>query len=98
MSVIRVSRCEVTRGTLSGSHVLTLICKIMTGGLLKIVLNWAVVTRSQLTMLLFFWITNNAAFEVHAQNEGLVVLPSVPSSTNMSRAQSGHNTYQRLCY
>jgi len=44
MSVIRVSRCEVTRGTLSGRHVLTLIWKIMTGGSLKIVLNWAVLT------------------------------------------------------
>ena len=44
MSVIRVSRCGVTRGTLSGKHVLTLIWKTMTGGLFKIVLNWAVLT------------------------------------------------------
>ena len=46
MSVIRVSRCEVTRGTLSGRHVLTLIWKTMTGGSFKIVLNWAVLTRA----------------------------------------------------
>ena len=39
---IRFSRCGVTRGTLSGKHVLTLIWMIMTGGSLKIVLNWAV--------------------------------------------------------
>ena len=44
MSVICVSRCGVTRGTLSGEHVLTLIWKIMTGGLFKIILNWAVLT------------------------------------------------------
>jgi len=44
VSVIRVSRCEVTRGTLSGRHVLTLIWKIITSGSLKIVLNWAVLT------------------------------------------------------
>jgi len=42
VSVIRVSRCEVARGTLSGRHVLTLIWKIMIGGSFKIVLNWAV--------------------------------------------------------
>ena len=42
---IRVSRCGVTRGTLSGKHVLTLIWMIMTGGSLKIVLNWAVLTE-----------------------------------------------------
>ena len=46
MSVIRVSRCGVTRGTLSGKHVLTLIWKIMTDGSFKIVLNWAVLTIS----------------------------------------------------
>ena len=46
MSVIRVFRCGVTRGTLSGKHVLTLIWKIMTGGSLKIVLNWAVLTNA----------------------------------------------------
>ena len=44
MLVIRVSRCEVARGTLSGRHVLTLIWKIMIGGSFKIVLNWAVLT------------------------------------------------------
>ena len=44
VSVIRVSRCEVTRDTLSGRPVLTLIWKIMTGGSLKIVLNWVVLT------------------------------------------------------
>ena len=42
MSVIRVSRCGITRGTLSGKHVLTLIWIIMTGGSFKIVSNWAV--------------------------------------------------------
>lgn len=44
MSVIRVSRCGITRGTLSGQHVLTLIWMIMTGGSFKIVSNWAVLT------------------------------------------------------
>ena len=44
MSVIRVSRCGITRGTLSGKHVLTLIWVIMTGGSFKIVLNLAVLT------------------------------------------------------
>jgi hypothetical protein len=44
MSVIRVSRCGITRGTLSGKHVLTLIWKIMTGGSFKIISNWAVLT------------------------------------------------------
>ena len=39
VSVIRVSRCEVTRGTLSARHVLTLIWKIMIGDSLKIILN-----------------------------------------------------------
>ena len=47
MSVIHVSRCEVTRGTLSGRHVLTLICKTMTGSSFKIVLNWTVLTPSR---------------------------------------------------
>ena len=42
--VIRVSRCGVTRGTLYGKHVLTLIWVIMTGGSFKIVSNWAVLT------------------------------------------------------
>src|SRR6185312_16311073 len=44
VSVIRVSRCGITRGTLSGKHVLTLIWIIMTGGSFKIILNWAVLT------------------------------------------------------
>ena len=44
VSVIHVSRCKVTRGTLSGKHVLTLIWMIMTGGSFKIVSNWAVLT------------------------------------------------------
>ena len=44
VSVIRVSRCGITRGTLSGKHVLTLIWMIMTGGLFKIVSNWTVLT------------------------------------------------------
>jgi len=44
VSVIRVSRCGITRGTLSGKHVLTLIWMIMTGGSFKIVSNWAVLT------------------------------------------------------
>ena len=46
---IRVSRCGVTRGTLSNKHVLTLIWKIMTGGSLKIVLNWVVLIVSAKT-------------------------------------------------
>ena len=44
VSVIRVSRCGITRGTLSGQHVLTFIWMIMTGGSFKIVSNWAVLT------------------------------------------------------
>jgi len=44
VSVIRVSRCGITRGTFYGKHVLTLIWVIMTGGSFKIVLNWAVLT------------------------------------------------------
>ena len=44
VSVIRVSRCGITRGTLFGKHVLTLIWMIMTGGSFKIVSNWAVLT------------------------------------------------------
>ena len=46
VSVIRVSRCGITRGTLSGQHVLTFIWMIMTGGSFKIVSNWAVLTMS----------------------------------------------------
>ena len=42
VSVIRVSRCGITRGTLSGKHMLTLIWMIITGGSFKIVSNWAV--------------------------------------------------------
>ena len=44
VSVICVSRCEITCGTLSGNHVLTLIRLIMTGHSFKIVSNWAVLT------------------------------------------------------
>ena len=44
VSVIRISRCGITRGTLSGQHVLTFIWMIMTGGSFKIVSNWAVLT------------------------------------------------------
>ena len=39
VSVIRVSRCGITRATLSGKHVLALIWMIMTGGSFKIVSN-----------------------------------------------------------
>ena len=46
MSVIRVSRCGITRNTLSGKHVLTLIWMIMTGISFEIVSNWAVLTIS----------------------------------------------------
>ena len=46
VSVIRVSRCGITRGTLSGQHVLTFIWMIMTGGLFKIVSNWAGLTTT----------------------------------------------------
>jgi hypothetical protein len=35
---------SITRGMLSGKHVLTLIWMIMTGGSFKIVSNWAVLT------------------------------------------------------
>ena len=37
VSVIRISRCGITRGTFYGKHVLTLIWVIMTGGSFKIV-------------------------------------------------------------
>ena len=53
VSVIRVSRCGITCGTLSGKHVLTLIWMIMTGGSFKIVSNWAVLTtgiRAEVSM------------------------------------------------
>ena len=46
VSVIRVSRCGITRGTLSSKHVLTLIWMIITGGSFKIVSNWAVLTTT----------------------------------------------------
>ena len=39
VSVIRVSRYGITRVTLSGKHVLTLIWMIMTSGLFKIISN-----------------------------------------------------------
>ena len=48
VSVIRISRCRITRGTLSGNHVLTLIWMIMNGGSFKIVSNWAVLTLTLL--------------------------------------------------
>ena len=44
VSVIRVSRCGITRGTLSGKHVFTLIWIIMNDSSFKIVSNWAVLT------------------------------------------------------
>ena len=44
VSVIRVSRCGITRDTLSGQHMLASIWMIMTGGSFKIVSNWAVLT------------------------------------------------------
>ena len=48
VSVIRVSRCGITCGTLSGTHVLTLIWMIITGGSFKIVSNWAVLIEKML--------------------------------------------------
>ena len=48
VSVIRVSRCGITRGTFYGKHVLTLIWVIMTGGSFKIVSNCAVLTLTPL--------------------------------------------------
>ena len=47
VSVIRISRCGITRGTLSGKYVLTLIWMIMTGDSFKIVSNWAVLTQEE---------------------------------------------------
>ena len=44
VSVIRVSRCGIARGTLSGKHVLILIWMIMTDRSFKIVLNCVVLT------------------------------------------------------
>ena len=46
VSVIRVSRCGITRGTFSGKHVLTLIWMIMIAGSFKIVSNLAIPTIS----------------------------------------------------
>ena len=46
VSVVRVYRCGITRGTLSDKHVLTLIWMIMTDGSFKIVSNWAVLTTA----------------------------------------------------
>jgi hypothetical protein len=43
-SVVHIVRCGLTHGTLSDEHVLALILLIMTGGLLKIVSNWTVLT------------------------------------------------------
>jgi len=46
VSVVRVFRCELTRGMLSDERVLALISMIMTGGLPKMMSNWAVLTVS----------------------------------------------------
>ena len=42
--VVEVSRCGFARGTLLGEHVLALILRMMTGGLLKTVSNWTGLT------------------------------------------------------
>jgi hypothetical protein len=42
VSVVHVFRCGLKHGTLSSKRVLALILLIMTSGLLKMVLNWAV--------------------------------------------------------
>jgi len=47
--VIRVFRWGITRGTLSGQHVLSSIWMIMTGGSFKIVSNWTVLTPGRST-------------------------------------------------
>jgi hypothetical protein len=44
VSVVHVLRCGLTSGMLSGKRVLALILLIMTGGSLKIISNWAVLT------------------------------------------------------
>ena len=44
MSVVRVYRCGITRGTLSDQHVLIFIWMIMTDYSFKIVSNWTVLT------------------------------------------------------
>ena len=46
MSVVRVFRYGLTRGMLSDERVLALIFMIMTGGLPKMMSNWAVLTVS----------------------------------------------------
>ena len=46
VSVIRVSRCGITRGTFYVKHVLTLIWVIMTDSSFKIVSNWVVLTQA----------------------------------------------------
>ena len=45
VSVVEVSRCGLARGTLLGEYVLALILRMMTGDLLKMVSNWAGLTR-----------------------------------------------------
>ena len=45
--VVRVFRCGLTCGMLSGERVLALIFIIMTGGLPKMVSNWVVLAVSQ---------------------------------------------------
>ena len=42
VSVVRVFRCGLTHDMLSDERVLTFILMIMTGGLPKTILNWAV--------------------------------------------------------
>jgi hypothetical protein len=44
VSVLHAFRCGLTCGTLSDGHVLALILLIMTGGSLKMVSNWTVLT------------------------------------------------------
>ena len=43
--VVEVSRCGFARGTLLGEHVVALILRMMAGDLLKMVSNWAGLTR-----------------------------------------------------
>jgi hypothetical protein len=42
VSVVEASRSGLARSTLLSEHVLSLILKMMTGGLLKMVSNWTV--------------------------------------------------------
>ena len=44
VSVVEVFRCGLARGTLLGEHVLALILRMMVGGLLKTMSNWAILT------------------------------------------------------